>query len=146
MPIGNLTSQLWGNLFLNSLDHTITERWRHGAMLRYTDDFLIFGNDAASLCAMKNNIAEELVGMRLALAEPKSRVLTTREGVPFCGFRFQPGVLPRVLGATKRRFERRKAGLVKKRLYRLITRTVFSWYQFSREGNAEGLRRAYMGQ
>ena len=40
LPIGNLTSQLWGNFYLDALDHTLTEREQHGAYLRYTDDFL----------------------------------------------------------------------------------------------------------
>ena len=42
VPIGNLTSQLWGNFYLDDLDHWITETQRHGAYLRYTDDFLGF--------------------------------------------------------------------------------------------------------
>jgi hypothetical protein len=49
-----------------------------------------------------------------------------------------------VLGATKRMFEARRAHLfrVKAPLARLSA-AVFAWYQFSREGNTEGLRRAY---
>jgi len=71
-------------------------------------------------------------------------VLATREGVPFCGFRFLLGRRPRVLGATKRRFERKRYWMFKNRfLPEKISRTVFSWYQFSREGNSEGLRQAY---
>ena len=144
LPIGNLTSQLWGNFYLDALDHCITERWQHGAMIRYTDDFLIFGDDSAALHTMKHRVAAELCTLRLHLAEPKSRVLACREGVPFCGFRFLPGLRPRVLGATKRRFEIRRRRLVKSRAFRLVSQTVFAWYQFSREGNTAGLRRAYM--
>jgi len=70
--------------------------------------------------------------------------LATAEGVPFCGFRFLPGERPRVLGATKRRFERRRSGLFERRDMARLTVSVFAWYQFSREGNSEGLRRAYL--
>ncbi len=143
LPIGNLTSQLWGNLYLDGLDHIITERWQCGAMVRYTDDFLIFGDDRAALGAMKHAVAAELAKVHLHLAEPKSRLLATREGVPFCGFRFLPGLRPRVLGATKRRFEQRKHRLMLARDYQRVTQTVFAWYQFSKEGNTEGLRKAY---
>ena len=49
LPIGNLTSQLWGNFYLDGMDHWITEAERKGAYLRYTDDFLLFGDDKARL-------------------------------------------------------------------------------------------------
>lgn len=45
LPIGNLTSQLWGNDYLDAMDHVITEMHGHGAYVRYTDDFLLFDND-----------------------------------------------------------------------------------------------------
>jgi len=144
LPIGNLTSQLWGNFYLDELDHWVTQAQRHGAYLRYTDDFLLFDDDKARLWELRAGIVEELARVRLKLAEPKSRLLATREGVPFCGFCFRPGLRPRILGATKRRFESRRYGLVRRRepLARLGV-TIFSWYQFSREGNSVGLRRAY---
>lgn len=143
LPIGNLTSQLWGNFFLDGLDHWIVEERRYGAYLRYTDDFLLFGDDRAALWDMRAGIKERLAGIRLKLAEPKSRLLATREGVPFCGFRFLPGLRPRVLGRTKRRFEARRYRLFRRGDLARLGVSVFVWYQFSREGNSEGLRRAY---
>jgi RNA-directed DNA polymerase len=146
LPIGNLTSQLWGNFYLDALDHWTTEAQQHGAYLRYTDDFLLFGDDKARLWELRISIAEQLTRVRLRLAEPKSRLLATREGVPFCGFRFLPGRRPRVLGPTKRRFERRRRRLARRREFRRLGVSVFAWYQFSREGNTLGLRRAYHRQ
>ena len=176
LPIGNLTSQLWGNFYLDDMDHWVTETERHGAYLRYTDDFLLFGDDKPRLWERHAGVVEQLARLRLKLAEPKSRLLATREGVPFCGFRFQPGLRPRLLGATKRRFERRRYQLfrsgvsVERRTLSVangewrrstetplrpraaaparqtvarLTQAVFAFYQFSREGNSEGLRRAY---
>jgi len=143
LPIGNLTSQLWGNYYLDELDHWITETERHGAYLRYTDDFLLFSDDKARLRELREGIRVNLTGLRLRLVEPKSRLLATREGVPFCGFRFLPELRPRVLGPTKRRFERRRRVLARRRDSVRLTVSVFAWYQFSREGNTEGLRRAY---
>jgi hypothetical protein len=144
VPIGNLTSQLWGNFYLDGLDHWITEVEQHGAYLRYTDDFLLFGDDRDRLWELRAGIVRELAAIRLRLAEPKSRLLTTREGVPFCGFRFLPGLRPRILGATKRRFERRRSVLYRLGDLARLGVSVFAWYQFSREGNSEGLRRAYV--
>jgi hypothetical protein len=143
LPIGNLTSQLWGNFYLDALDHWVTETARHGAYLRYTDDFLLFGDDRARLWELREGIRAQLALVRLRLAEPKSRLLATAEGVPFCGFRFLPGMRPRILGTTKRRFERRRARLTRQRDFHRLSVSVFAWYQFSREGNTTGLRQAY---
>ncbi|HEY1052115.1 MAG TPA: RNA-directed DNA polymerase [Prosthecobacter sp.] len=144
LPIGNLTSQLWGNFYLDALDRAITGQERHGAYLRYTDDFLLFGNDKVRLRELHGRIVDLLRNMRLHLAEPKSRLMACREGVPFCGFRFLPGQRPRIIGTTKRRFEQRRQRLRQSAAGQALqTQAVFAWYQFSREGNSAGLRLAY---
>lgn len=143
LPIGNLTSQMWGNLYLDGLDHWVTETKSHGAYLRYTDDFILFADDKNLLWDLRNGIVLELNKICLTLAEPKSRLLLTREGIPFCGFRFFPGLRPRILGATKRRFEKQRRLLAKQKRYASLTTKVYSWYQFSREANSIGLRKAY---
>ena len=51
---------------------------------------------------------------------------------------------PRVLGATKRRFEAKRYLFHREAKVRDLSTLVFSWYQFSREGNSAGLRRAYV--
>ena len=91
---------LWGNFYLDALDHCITEQECHGAYVRYTDDFLVFGDDKIRLWELRAGIVEQLARVRLKLTEPKSRLLAAREGVPFCGFRFLPGLRPRILVAA----------------------------------------------
>lgn len=144
LPIGNLTSQLWGNFYLSEMDHRITSMEEHGAYLRYTDDFLLFSNSKDRLWRLREIVIEELAVLRLKLAEPKSRMLASKEGVPFCGFRFLPGLRPHILGNTKRRFEKRRHMLHRNgEDWSKISESVFSWYQFSREANSQGLRIAY---
>ncbi|MEZ5386828.1 MAG: reverse transcriptase/maturase family protein [Prosthecobacter sp.] len=145
LPLGNLTSQLWANFYLDGLDHWITEEMRFGAYARYTDDFLIFADDKAALNELRSGIEPHLNTLRLELAVDKTRLMTTSEGVPFCGFVFRPGLRPRVLGVTKRRFEQRRTHLAHARDFRRLTPAVLSWYSFSREGNTIGLWRAYAG-
>jgi hypothetical protein len=53
------------------------------------------------------------------------------------------GDRPRGLGATKRRFERRRSALLAHGDLGRLGASVFAWYRFSREGNTAGLRRAY---
>lgn len=45
LPIGNLTSQFFANVYLNGLDHFVKESLQVSKYLRYVDDFLLFGND-----------------------------------------------------------------------------------------------------
>ncbi|MCB1208478.1 MAG: group II intron reverse transcriptase domain-containing protein [Verrucomicrobiales bacterium] len=144
LPIGNLTSQIWGNFYLDALDHQITEAEEHGAYLRYTDDFLTFSNDKRRLWELREVISTSLEAVHLELHTPKTRILQSTEGVPFCGFRFLPGLRPRVLGPTKRRFRHRTNLLCKQGApSAIVTAATFAWYQFSREGNTHGLRKAW---
>lgn len=143
LPIGNLTSQLWGNFLLDALDHRLAERKRHGAWVRYTDDLLVFGDDKTRLWELQEVVAAELAELRLRLAVPKSRLLATREGVPFCGFRFLPGLRPWVLGATKRRFERRWRRLARAGEPTAWVAAWRHWRPFIAEANALGLARTY---
>jgi len=45
MPIGNLTSQLFANLYLDPLDHLVKETLRVRHYIRYMDDFLLLADD-----------------------------------------------------------------------------------------------------
>ena len=45
IPIGNLTSQLFSNIYLSELDYFVKQELRWKPYLRYMDDFLLFGQD-----------------------------------------------------------------------------------------------------
>jgi len=88
LPIGNLTSQFFANLYLNELDYFVKFDLRAKYYLRYTDDFLIFGNDKKGLCRVKAKVRNFLKDrLRLALQEGKSQVYKTANGIKFLGFR-----------------------------------------------------------
>ena len=53
LPIGNLTSQNWANVYLNDLDQFVKHELRCRAYLRYCDDFLLFADDKATLWAWR---------------------------------------------------------------------------------------------
>lgn len=143
LPIGNLTSQLWGNYYLDGLDHFITEQLEHGSYVRYTDDFLLFGNSKTRLWETRQKIVDQLGLIRLTLAEPKSRILKTSEGIPFLGFVFEPNLRPRILGETKRRFLRRMSFAIQRREFVGMSRSVSAFYAFASEGNTLGLRKSW---
>jgi RNA-directed DNA polymerase len=148
LPIGNLTSQLWANLYLDRLDHTIREDLRVPGYVRYTDDFILWGNDKEFLHICRRRIEEELEHERLRLHPIKTRLFPVRCGVPFLGFRFFPGCAPRLLGECKRRFERRMrrkiAGVREGREQKSDVRlSAKGWKAFADYGNTTGLYRQY---
>ena len=49
LPIGNLTSQFWANVYLNELDQFIKRQLKVSGYVRYVDDFLLFSNSKQQL-------------------------------------------------------------------------------------------------
>jgi len=90
LPIGNLTSQLFGNYYLNALDHFIKEKLRCKYYIRYVDDFVIFSNKKPFLHQVKKEIDGFLAQYRLILHPDKSKVFPVEVGVEFLGHRIFP--------------------------------------------------------
>ena len=111
LPIGNLTSQHFANLYLGELDHHLKERQRVPGYLRYMDDMLLFADDKASLqrwlAELRGFLAERL---GLVLKEEVTLVAPVTEGIPFLGFRVYPGLI-RLNQRTRRRFLRQVQNL-----------------------------------
>lgn len=148
LPIGNLTSQLWANFYLDELDHLVKEDLRAPGYGRYTDDFLIWSDDKDYLRDCQLLVADHLARDRLILHPTKTRVQTCANGVPFLGFRFSPGAAPRVLSPVKRRFEKRmrrqftdyRRGNLTREAINLSAR---GWVHFAEYGNVRGLIKHY---
>jgi len=90
LPIGNLTSQNWGNVYLDDLDQFVKHELRCRAYLRYCDDFLLFADDKATLWAWRSAIIDELAALRLTLHEGQAQVYPVKAGIPWLGFRVFP--------------------------------------------------------
>lgn len=97
LPIGNLTSQFFANVYLNPFDHFMKEHLRIRYYLRYVDDFIILGQDKHWLQEVKYEIDAYLARLRMLLHPNKSQVRRTAQGVTFLGFRVFPEfrLLPR---------------------------------------------------
>ncbi len=90
LPIGNLTSQHWANVYLDRLDHFVKEELRCHCYLRYCDDFLLFHDDKAQLWAWREEIIDFAATLRLRLHEERAVVFPTRTGITWLGFRVFP--------------------------------------------------------
>jgi hypothetical protein len=80
LPIGNLTSQFWGNVYLNEVDHFVKRELRCRFYLRYVDDMVLLSENAAALAGWGREI-EVFVASRLRLSLRAER----REPVPMVG-------------------------------------------------------------
>lgn len=90
LPIGNLTSQWWGNIYLNRFDHFVKEELRVPGYIRYVDDFVLFGQTASQLRMWRSAIEAYLCGLRLSLHPHKTQIFQVGKGVPFLGFKVFP--------------------------------------------------------
>ena len=63
--IGNQTSQVFANVYLNPLDHFAVRELRPALYLRYVDDLVLFGEDRRELGSMAERIREFLQGLGL---------------------------------------------------------------------------------
>jgi RNA-directed DNA polymerase len=106
LPIGNLTSQFFANVYLNGLDHFIQEQLQIPRYLRYVDDFCLFGDDRAVLSSARESIEAYLVRLRLVIHPIKSQLFETSYGANFVGFRVFAGHV-RVRGDSLRRGRQR---------------------------------------
>ena len=85
LPIGNLTSQWMGNLYMTEFDLFVKHILGCRSYIRYSDDFCIFGDNKGFLNCAKIKIKDFLV-MELDLNLSKATVIKT-EGLVFVGFR-----------------------------------------------------------
>jgi hypothetical protein len=107
LPIGNLTSQFWANVYLHELDKFVKQELRCVSYLRYMDDFVLFCDDKAQLQAWNVAIRDFLAAnLRLELHPRKSPVFPVGVGIDFCGFRIYP-THRRLRRCSVRRFVRR---------------------------------------
>jgi len=107
LPIGNLTSQFWANVYLNALDHYIRDDLDCGSYLRYMDDLVLFAHRKERLwgwaAAIRTFCRDRL---RLELKDEVTVLAPVNEGVPWLGFRVHPGLV-RIDAAGRRRFVRK---------------------------------------
>lgn len=106
MPIGNLTSQFFANVYLNGFDHFVKENLKTTGYVRYVDDFALFSNDWKFLAEARRAIEDYLVKLRLMIHPVKSQLFETRRGPNFLGFRVLPDRI-RVRTENLRRARRR---------------------------------------
>jgi hypothetical protein len=89
IPIGNLTSQLWANVYGGMLDRHLHSDLGERHWYRYMDDVVILGRDLAHMRALKDKI-ERFAHDEMRLSLSKWTIGKVASGVNFLGYRIWP--------------------------------------------------------
>jgi retron-type reverse transcriptase len=104
MPLGNLTSQLFSNIYLNEFDQFVKREQKAKFYVRYADDFVIISRDRKQLCKYLFEIYKFLIEkLQLYIHRDKIILNTISSGIDFLGWiNFPYHRIPRT--KTKRKF------------------------------------------
>ncbi|MDB5813509.1 MAG: hypothetical protein JWN23_626 [Rhodocyclales bacterium] len=86
MPIGNLSSQLFANIFLCDFDHWVKQTLCVNRYIRYVDDIVIVSDDRDELISQGRQITERLAAMGLTIHPYKARLARITASAPFLGY------------------------------------------------------------
>ncbi|MDO8480182.1 MAG: reverse transcriptase domain-containing protein, partial [Nanoarchaeota archaeon] len=146
MPLGNLTSQFFANVYLNELDQFVKHRLKAPHYLRYVDDFVILHHDKSILEAYKKEIDAFLrAQLHLELHPGKSKIISLHQGVTFLGFRIFSR--HRLLKKSNLRHMKRKLLKLQeefhagKQSYDDLYDFLEGWLAYAKQGKTYGLRK-----
>lgn len=131
LPIGNLTSQFFANVYLNGFDHFVKETLKYKKYLRYVDDFALFSDDRDDLVFARREIEAYLSKFTLKVHPIKSQIVATEHGVSFLGLRIFPEYI-RIQNANIQRGRKRLRKLQKAYAHgeisaKMVDQSVKSW-------------------
>jgi len=147
IPVGNLTSQFFANLYLDDFDHQMVAHLRPGRYLRYVDDFWLLGDDAGVLREAVARASEWLALLRLSLHPGPPHVRRTSEKIPILGYqvsRERRWLDSRNVRRFARRLRRRKAKVGGDEVD--LDASVQAWRGHALHGETQGLRRVLLGE
>jgi len=146
MPLGNLTSQFFANVYLNELDQYVKHTLKAKHYIRYVDDFVILHRSSKQLEVYKNKIdifLKDMLGLKLH--PDKSQILKLDKGVNFLGFRiFYHHKL--LVKKNTRKFEKRMEQLRQQYKFEKVEREKIiekfeGWLAYSNHANMHKYRR-----
>jgi|SRR3989344_1013611 len=151
MPLGNLTSQFFANVYLNELDQFVKHKLRAKYYLRYVDDFVILHLSRKLLERYKSEI-NQFLQQRLALTlhPQKSQVIKLQKGINFLGFRifhYHRLIRKKNMKKFERKFEVMKSLYQQGLLNREKAVEKFEgWLAYASQGNTYKYRTAMMSK
>lgn len=146
VPIGNLTSQWLGNLYLNELDQYVAHTLKIKDAPRYMDDKAFFSNDKQEL-KKQLDLVEKFITEKLKLKLSKKTILRCDNGVPFIGYRHFPEYIllkKRTIKRIRKRIPIAQKRLKRKRITLVqYTSTLASYKGWASFGNTYNFRKSF---
>ncbi|MDP2750440.1 MAG: reverse transcriptase domain-containing protein [Nanoarchaeota archaeon] len=149
MPLGNLTSQFFANVYLDELDYFVKHKLKADFYIRYVDDFVILHTNKNKLEVWKTEINSFLgESLKLELHPEKSKINELNKGVCFLGFRVfyhhrllkksNLQSMQRKLASLKENFENGKTD------YDEVYSSIQGWLAYATHGNSHNLKKKYL--
>lgn len=151
IPIGNLTSQLFANLYLNEFDHFVKHELKRKYYLRYVDDFVVLGKTKEELHEVKERSTKFLKErLKLELHPRKVRIFPTYLGVDFLGYVvFKDHIRLRSKNVKKfrKRYKKLKEVMEKGEISQeQFDGKILSWVAHAEKADTFRLRQAIFGE
>lgn len=151
IPIGNLTSQLFANIYLNELDQFAKRGLLAKYYLRYMDDFIILDINKKRLHGHRALIQEFLEQeLKLNLHSRKVNVFSAHQGINMLGYRFfksykllRKDTVKRFIKRTKLYQNELSQGLIEEQK---IVRSIKSWLSYAEIANSWNLRQQILAK
>ncbi|MEK6809147.1 MAG: reverse transcriptase domain-containing protein [Nanoarchaeota archaeon] len=149
MPLGNLTSQFFANVYLNELDQFVKKQLKAKYYIRYVDDFAIIHLSKDKLDEYKEKVDKFLKEeLALQLHPDKSKIIPYQQGVPFLGMKVFP-YHKLIIRKNVRKFRKRISVLnqeyiLKKATYDKIYDFVEGWDSYAKQADAFKLRKKFL--
>lgn len=145
MPLGNLTSQFFANVYLNKLDQYVKHALKIKHYIRYVDDFIILHESPEVLKYYKQDINDYLKNkLYIELHPDKSKIIPLRKGITFLGIRifYYHKLLNKTnLNKFKKKLAKYCEKYDKKRIdYDLIYDFIEGWIAYTKNMDTYNLR------
>lgn len=145
MPLGNLTSQFFANIYLNELDQFVKHELKAKYYLRYVDDFVILHENPRILQEYKESINIFLKEhLKLQLHPNKCKIIPIKRGVDLLGFRnfyYYRLLRRKTIRTIIRKFHNYKIKLDNKEIeYDKVFDTFQGWMAYAKQSNTYKLR------
>lgn len=146
LPLGNYTSQMFANIYLNELDQYAKHNLKCKYYFRYMDDIVILSKDKQNAQYILNKITNYLKeNLRLTL-NSKTKIFKNIQGVNFCGYMINEERL-KIRNTSKYRMKRKLKKYTKELKEGKITlteiqRSIAGWLGYVKHADSYCLRKS----
>ena len=141
IPVGNLTSQLFANIYLNKLDQYIKHTLGAKYYMRYMDDFILLSPDKEQLRHWLEDIERFLRDELKLELNPKTTILAAKNGIDFVGYKHRAThrkVRPDSVKRIKKTIKKHESGKITKEQ---LQKSIASWTGHAGHADSYNLRK-----